>query len=75
VGLPLVPGHSIILDDSAAPQAPPFLLKCAAMQVIRAAVSLIVRSAVLSARYAGQQRLLLLHEAATVGGDASELAP
>lgn len=45
------------------------------MQVIRAAVSLIVRSAVLSARYAGQQRLLLLHEAATVGGDASELAP
>jgi transposase InsO family protein len=44
------------------------------MQVIRAAVSLIVRSAVLSAQHAGQQRLLLLRQGASLGGDASELA-
>jgi hypothetical protein len=44
------------------------------MEVYRAAVSLMVRSAVLSAQCAAQQRLLLLHQAATVGGDAGELA-
>ncbi len=44
------------------------------MQVIRAAVALIVRSMVLSARSAGQQRLLLLQQAIAASDTAGELA-
>ena len=44
------------------------------MDVFRAAVALIVRSMVLSAQCAGQQRLLLLRQAVAHGGDAGELA-
>jgi len=44
------------------------------MEVFRAAVALIVRSVVLSAQCAGQQRLLLLRQAAANRGDAGELA-
>ncbi len=44
------------------------------MQVIRAAVALIVRSMVLSARSAGQQRLLLLQRAIAASDTAGELA-
>jgi hypothetical protein len=44
------------------------------VEVFRAAVALIVRSMVLSAQTAGQQRLLLLQRAIAVGEAAGELA-
>lgn len=44
------------------------------MQVIRTAAALMVRSMVLSAQSAGQQRLLHLRQAAGVGGDAGGVA-
>ena len=44
------------------------------MEVFRAAVSLMVRSMVLSAQSAGQQRLLLLQRAIVTGDQAGELA-
>ena len=44
------------------------------MEVFRAAVALIVRSMVLSAQSAGQQRLLFLQQAVAAGEDAGELA-
>lgn len=44
------------------------------MEVFRAAVALIVRSMVLSARSAGQQRLVLLQRAISTGDQAGELA-
>ena len=42
------------------------------MQVIRTAAALMVRSMVLSAQSAGQQRLLHLVRSAGVGGEAGE---
>ena len=47
---------------------------CVYVEVCRAAVALIVRSMVLSAQSAGQQRLLLLRRAVAAGEDAGELA-
>ncbi len=44
------------------------------MQVIQAAVALMVRSMVLSAQSAGQQRLLWLQQTAAVGGEVGEVA-
>lgn len=44
------------------------------MEVFRTAVALMVRSMVLSAQAAGQQRLRWLRQAAGVGGDMGELA-
>jgi transposase InsO family protein len=44
------------------------------VQAIRTAAALMVRSMVLSAQSAGQQRLLHLRQAAGVGGDAGEVA-
>lgn len=44
------------------------------MEVFRTAVAMLVRSMVLSAQSAGQQRLLGLQQAAALGGDAGELA-
>ena len=44
------------------------------MEVFRTAVALMVRSMVLSAQSAGQQRLLWLQQTAAVGGDAGEVA-
>ena len=43
------------------------------MEVFRAAVALVVRSMVVSAQSAGQQRLLWLQQSATVGGEVGEL--
>ena len=44
------------------------------MEIFRTAVALMIRSVVLSAQSAGQQRLLMLQQAAGVGGEAGELA-
>ena len=44
------------------------------MEVFRTAVALMVRSMVLSAQSAGQQRLLWLQQSAGVGGEVGELA-
>ena len=44
------------------------------MEVIRTAAALMVRSMVLSAQAAGQQRLLWLQPSAAVGGDVGEVA-
>ena len=44
------------------------------MEVFRTAVALMVRSMVLSAQSAGQQRLLWLQQSAAVGGEVGELA-
>jgi len=44
------------------------------VEVFRTAVALIVRSMVLSAQSAGQQRLLWLQQSAAVGGEVGELA-
>ena len=44
------------------------------MEVFRTAVALMIRSMVLSAQSAGQQRLLWLQQSAAVGGDAGEVA-
>ena len=44
------------------------------MQVIQTAAALMVRSMVLSAQSAGQQRLLWLQQSAAVGGEVGELA-
>ena len=44
------------------------------MEVFRTAVALMVRSMVLSAQAAGQQRLLWLQQSAAVGGEVGELA-
>jgi transposase InsO family protein len=44
------------------------------VEVIRRAAALMVRSMVLSAQSAGQQRLLWLQQSATVGGDVGEVA-
>ena len=44
------------------------------MEVFRTAVALMIRSVVLSAQCGGQQRLLVLQQAAVVGGEAGELA-
>ena len=44
------------------------------MEVLRAAAALMVRSMVLSAQAAGQQRLLWLQQSAAVGGEVGELA-
>ena len=44
------------------------------MQVFRAAVALIVRSMVLSAQSAGQQRLLFVQRAVAAGEEVGELA-
>jgi len=43
------------------------------VEVFRAAVALVVRSIVVSAQSAGQQRLLWLQQNATVGGEVGEL--
>ena len=43
------------------------------MEVFRTAVALMIRSVVLSAQCGGQQRLLVLQQAAVVGGEAGEL--
>jgi hypothetical protein len=48
-------------------------MECADVEVFRVAVCLIVRSMVLSAQSAGQQRLLLLQRAVTAGEAAGEL--
>jgi len=44
------------------------------VEVFRTAVALMVRSMVLSAQAAGQQRLLWLQQSAAVGGEVGELA-
>ena len=44
------------------------------MEVFRTAVALMVRSMVVSAQSAGQQRLLWLQQSAAVGGEVGELA-
>jgi len=44
------------------------------VEVFRTAAALMVRSMVLSAQSAGQQRLLWLHRSAAIGGDVGELA-
>jgi len=44
------------------------------VEVLRTAAALIVRSMVLSAQSAGQQRLLWLQQSAAVGGDVGEVA-
>jgi len=44
------------------------------VEVFRTAVSLMVRSMVLSAQSAGQQRLLWLQQSAAVGRDVGEVA-
>jgi hypothetical protein len=44
------------------------------VEIMRAAVSLLLKSMALSARSAGQQRLLWLQQAAGVGAEAGELA-
>ena len=44
------------------------------MEVFRTAVALMVRSMVLSAQSAGQQRLLWLQQSAAVGGEVGEVA-
>jgi hypothetical protein len=50
------------------------LLECTAVEVFRAAVALVARSMVPSARSAGQQRLLFLQRAIAVGEPPGELA-
>jgi hypothetical protein len=44
------------------------------VQVIQTAAALMVRSMVLSAQSAGNQRLLWLQQSAAVGGDVGEMA-
>jgi len=53
---------------------PSLSVEAASVQVIRTAAALMVRSMVLSAQSAGQQRLLWLQQSAGVGGEAGELA-
>ena len=51
-----------------------FLLECTHVEVLKTAAALMVRSVVLSAQSAGQQRLLHLVQAAGVSDEAGELA-
>ena len=51
-----------------------FLVEGASVQMIRTAAALMIRSMVLSAQAAGQQRLLWLQQTAAVGGDVGEVA-
>jgi putative transposase len=44
------------------------------VEIFRTAVALMIRSVVLSAQCGGEQRLLVLQQAAVVGGEAGELA-
>jgi len=53
---------------------PSLLVEGVFVQVIQTAVALMVRSMVLSAQSAGQQRLLWLQQSAAVGGEVGEVA-
>ncbi len=53
---------------------PSLLVEGVSVQVIQTAADLMVRSMVLSAQSAGQQRLLWLQQSAAVGGEVGELA-
>ena len=71
--MPATPGHSIIGNHSAAPPAPLSLLGVDTVEVFEAAVSLMVKSMMLGARWAGHRRKLCLRQAAAGVGELAQL--